>query len=103
MYISKSYLQSLIGRKITLMKSDLDDFKNLKLKPTGRIIGVTPCQQLIIKWFTPHHPNITVDLETDRIHIYAKQKTDCISPKANSSYRNDHKSHRSRIRSKLPS
>lgn len=103
MYISKSYLQSLIGRKITLLESDLDDFKYLKLKPTGRIIGVTPCQQLIVKWFTKNHPNITIDLERDQIYIHAKQKTHSIPSKNNCYYRNDRKSHRSRIRTKLPS
>lgn len=106
MFISQSYLQSLIGRKITLLESDLPDFQKLHKKPKGKIIDVTPDQQLIIKWFTQHHPNYTIDITTDRIHIHglhAKEKTKHVSSKNNRNSRHDYQPRRSRIRTQLSS
>lgn len=74
MYISQSYYESLIGRKITLLSSNIKDLSCQKTHPQGRIIGVTKCQQLIIHWYSQNHPNYLINLETDRVHFHDKQK-----------------------------
>lgn len=89
--------QSFIGKKITLLDSNIQDFKKLTTKPKGRIINVTTDQQLVVRWFTQNHPNYTIDIMSDRIFIH-EQKINIIPPKNHCHRVNDHKSHRSRIR-----
>ena len=50
MIISNDYLKSLAGFKITLLESNLTEFKLLKTKPIGKIVGVTPDNQLKVYW-----------------------------------------------------
>ena len=97
MIIADSYLRSLVGCKITVLDSNLKEFTRFKRKPQGRIINVTSCGQLVVKWYSTHHPNYLIDLNTDKVHIHAKKPSKFISSKTHCHYSNDHKSYRSHI------
>lgn len=73
MIISNDYLKSLAGFKITLLESNLTEFKLLRTKPTGKIIDVTPDNQLKVYWYTNNHPNYTIDVTEDKFIIHGNK------------------------------
>ena len=73
MIISNNYLKSLAGFKITLLESNLTEFKLLKTKHIGKIVGVTPDNQLKVYWYTKNHPNYTIDITEDKFIIYGNK------------------------------
>lgn len=73
MIITQQYLKTLIGQKITLINTNLSEFKNTYnhsiRKPRGKIIGITNHNQLKIRWYTKNHPNYMIDIYEDTFEI----------------------------------
>ena len=71
MIITQSYLKKLIGKKITLIKSNLIDFhKTNAPDPVGRILTVTNDGRFIVKWYTIHHNPYDVNIFEDEFIIH---------------------------------
>lgn len=70
MIIKKTYLKTLIGKKVTLLDSNLTDFyKPNSLNPTGRIINITDDGRLIIHWYTNFHNKYDINIFEDKFKI----------------------------------
>lgn len=70
MIITQSYLNKLIGRKITLTRSSLIHFHRPNFPdPVGRIIKVTKDGRFIVKWYTIHHKQYDVNIFEDEFII----------------------------------
>lgn len=71
MIIKTSYLKTLIGKKVTLLKSNLSDFHRTNLvNPVGRVVNITNDGQLIVSWYTTHHNTYNIDIFEDEFEIY---------------------------------
>lgn len=94
MIITQQYLKTLIGQKITLIKTNLPEFNNTynysKRKPVGKIIGITNHNQLKIRWYTKNHPNYMVDIHEDTFEINENKQFKKRNKKQKS-FKNKHK------------
>ena len=71
MIIKTSYLKTLIGKKITLLESNLIDFYRPNTNnPIGRIIDITNDGRLIINWYTTHHNKYDINIFEDKFRIH---------------------------------
>ena len=70
MIIKKSYLKTLIGKKVTLLDSNLTDFyKPNLINPNGRIINITDDGRLIVNWYTNFHNKYDINIFEDKFKI----------------------------------
>ena len=71
MIIKKSYLKSLIEKKVTILDSNLIDFyKTNLINPTGRIINITDDGRLIVNWYTTYHNNYNINIFEEKFKIH---------------------------------
>lgn len=71
MIITQSYLKKLIGRKITLTKSNLIDFHRINApNPVGHILNITKDGRIIVKWYTIHHNPYDINIFEDEFIIH---------------------------------
>lgn len=71
MIIKTSYLKTLIGKKVTLLESNLVDFYRPNVtNPVGRIINTTKDGRLIVKWYTSHHNQYDINIFEDKFKIH---------------------------------
>lgn len=71
MIIKTSYLKSLIGKKVTLLYSNMSDFYRPNItNPIGRIVNITKDGRLIINWYTTYHNNYNINIFEDKFRIH---------------------------------
>lgn len=71
MIVKPSYLKTLIGKKVTLLHSNISDFYRPNItNPIDRIINITKDGRLIVNWYTNFHNKYDINIFEDNFKIH---------------------------------
>lgn len=72
-FYSKSYMQSLKGRKIRMLYSPFNP--DIKRHQLGRIVNITKYGEFIVEWFTkPQHQFSALLPDVEKFQVLPKKK-----------------------------